>query len=161
MSTNAARAIDPLEVRFTHEEDLGKYGDGWYRYDEMAIMNLPVRELIALEAYLGMPIVDVMNGVRASTTLGDLAGCWLAVHLADPGRAGNFASFEPHVMWLEWRKAEDPKDEAPTEPGETTTDTLEPEAGLYREPEPSQSIGTSEIPPTVVLQTMPVVESGS
>lgn len=74
-------------------------------------MNLPARELMRLEDAMQTSIVDVMNGLRRNTVMGDLAGTWLAVHLADPDKAGPFEEYEPHVMHLEWRKAKDPKDE--------------------------------------------------
>jgi hypothetical protein len=34
MTSNAARALDPLEFRFTDPEDVQRYGDRWYVFDD-------------------------------------------------------------------------------------------------------------------------------
>lgn len=142
--SNADKALDALEFRFTHADDVAAYGDRWYRYAEREIILLPARRLMDIEQMIRMPIVDVMNGIRASTILGDLAGTWLGLHLADPTLAPDFGQYEPHTMWIKWRKADDPKDQ--------------PVDGQDRAPSTPE---TSVSPDTVVLPTMPVAASDS
>ena len=96
--------LRPLRFRFTADDDVKLYGDGWYVYDESELVRLPFRKLIALEAEVGR-LADVMNGVRGDTIAGTAAGVWLAVHLADADLAGKFADFDPVVLLLEWDEA--------------------------------------------------------
>lgn len=111
---NALRALDPLEFRFTDPDDAKKYGTGWYTYDEGRYLRLRARDLIALEGELGMSMVSVMNGMRASTTLGDTAAAWLGVQSVNPRLAGRFDDFNPITNLIEWRDAAEGKAEAPT-----------------------------------------------
>lgn len=155
----AAQALDPVEVQFTDEEDVKRYTDRWWRYDESAIIRLPTRRLIELEAALGMPLVDVMNGVRLRTVLGDLAGAWVAVHLADPETAGPFDDFTPLILLAQWRPAQDDEGKAPAGTEETPTDpaTQTPEVDGYPVAghQPPTISGQMD---TVVLQSLPAAE---
>lgn len=151
---NALRAIGPVWFRFTDPEDQGKYGDGWYRYSEEKILRLHARDLIELETALGIPIVSLMNGFRASTVLGDTAAAWIGVRDTDPARAGDFDEFNPITMMIEWSKAEPepgPKDEVPGYM------PVQEELPLPT-PEPSQSTNSGKTD-TVALQTLPIVGS--
>jgi hypothetical protein len=154
-SANAIRALGPVWFRFTDEEDIGKYGEGWFKYDEGALLRSRARDLIALETDLGLPLVAVLNGFRDSTVLGDTAVAWIGVRLTDLSRAGDFDSFNPTTMAIEWSKTEpEPlgKDEGPeTMPEPPDSDSLTPG--------PSESM-TSVPTDTVALQAMPVAESG-
>jgi hypothetical protein len=158
---NALRAMDPLEFRFTDPQDVATYGDGWYVYDEAAFLRLRARDLIEIEGTLGMSLVAVMNGMRASTTLGDTAAAWLALRAAGKTKvAGDFDDFNPVTNLIEWREAEG-KAEAPeaTEPEpvpeqqdmQPPQDPDFPMAGHY----PST---TSDPTDTVVLQNLPIAE---
>jgi hypothetical protein len=157
---NALRALDPLEFRFTDPQDAARYGDGWYLYDEAAFLRLRARDLIAIEGQLGTSMVAVMNGMRASTTLGDTAASWLAVRAVSPSAAGEFDDFNPITNLIEWREAEG-KAEAPevTEPEpvpeQPDTQPLQdpdyPTAGRY----PST---ISDRTDTVILQNLPIAE---
>jgi len=157
---DARTALAPVEFRFTDEGDVATYGDRWYRYAETDLIRLPARTLIQLEADLGMPIVDVMNGMRLSTVLGDTAAAWLGVRAEDPERAGPFDQFNPITMLIHWRKAVDEgKDEAPTEQ-EVTPDAPATPAlpdGFSPVPGPWHR-EISDPAPTVTLQTLPIAE---
>jgi len=151
---NALRALDPLEFRFTDPQDAAKYGDGWYLYDEAAFLRLRARALIELEGTLGMSMVAVMNGMRASTTLGDTAATWLALRAVNPELAGEFDDFNPVTNLIEWREVEG-KAEAPEvtepEPVPEQPDTLPPQdpdsptVGQYR-PTTSAPMATVALP---------------
>jgi hypothetical protein len=104
--TSHGKPISDVECRFTDPQDAGKYGDGWFRYSETEIMAMRARELIQIEAEIGAPLVTVMNGFRAMTTLGETAAAWIAVRQVDPARAGEFDQFDPVTLHIEWRKAE-------------------------------------------------------
>jgi hypothetical protein len=150
----ALRALPRIWFRFTDQEDQGKYGDGWFCYDESTILRQRAREQIALEAVLGMPLVAVMNGFRQDTILGDTAAAWLAVRAIDPARAGDFDEFNPITTLIEW-SGDDPapagKDEAPSEP------TPASEVLLLPMSVPSETM-ISEKTATVTLQTSPIAE---
>lgn len=93
-----------LEFRFTEPEDMEKYGDDWFTYSELDIATLPSRRQIQLEQIIDSPIAAVMDGIRASSTFGDLAGTWIALTLA--GRDIPWSSYNPKVMLAEWRTKE-------------------------------------------------------
>jgi len=143
------KALGPVEFRFTEPEDVAVYGDRWYRYSEADLIRTPARELVALEAALGMPIPDVMNGMRMSTVLGDLAAAWIGVRAYDPLLAGPFNEFNPMALSLTWRpeKVDEGKDQ-----GE---DTPQPPADGSPQPDLSRP-EISDPTDSVVLPTMPV-----
>ena len=115
---DASKALAPLEFQFTDPADVALYGDRWSRYAEADLIRTPARELVALEAELGMPIVDVMNGTRMSSTMGDLAGAWIGVRNYDPKLAGSFDDFNPMTLAISWRaeKVDEGKDEGTATP---------------------------------------------
>lgn len=106
MSTNALRALDPLEFRFTDPLDVERYGSGWYVYDESYWLRKRARDLIELEGELGTSLTAVMNGMRSSTTLGDTAAAWLSIKKVNPQLAGEFDDFNPITNLIEWRAQE-------------------------------------------------------
>jgi hypothetical protein len=143
------KALGPVEFRFTQPEDIALYGDRWYRYAEADLIRTPARELVALEAALGMPLPDVMNGMRMSTVLGDLAAAWIGVRAYDPKLAGPFNDFNPMALSLTWRaeKVDEGKD--------PSTDTPSPLADGSPQPDLSQPV-TSDPTASVALSNMPV-----
>jgi hypothetical protein len=145
MTSNAARALDPLEFRFTDPEDVQRYGDRWYVYDESHYLRLRARDLIELETAMDLRMVLVMNELRASSTIGDTAAAWLGVRQVDAGLAGKFDDFNPVTNMIEWRPAEG---KAPA------AETAMPEPLALWDQPPT----TSETPDLVVLPTMPVAE---
>jgi hypothetical protein len=150
----ALRALPRIWFRFTDLEDQGKYGDGWFCYDEGTILRQRAREQIVLETALGMPLVAVMNGFRQDTILGDTAAAWLGVRALDPARAGDFDEFNPITTLIEW-SGDDPvtagKGEAPSEPM--------PAAEVLPLPIPAPfATMISEKTDTVALQTSPIAE---
>lgn len=152
----ASEALPAVEFQFTDPDDVAKYGDGWYRFSERDLIRRRARDLIQLEAELGMPIIDAMNGGRASTALGDLACTWIGVRDVDPKLAGPFDEYNPLVMQVAWRRAVDEgKAEDRTEPAETETVTPEPAAEASPRPAASGP-ATSDPMDTVALQTLPV-----
>lgn len=147
-------AMDPVEFRFTYSEDIELYGDGWYLYSEVDLIRLPARELIELEGQLGMPLPDVMNGMRLSTVLGDTAASWLGVRAARADLAGPFDEFNPRTMLITWRKATPGKDQEPMAPEETEPAMPELEGADFLGPDPRLP-RRSDLADTVVLSTSP------
>jgi hypothetical protein len=143
---DARDALGPLEFQFQDEADQAKYGDRWFRYAETDLIRLPARKLIELEARMGMRLVDVMNGMRESTVLGDTAAAWIGVRLVDPELAGPFDEFDPISLMIKWEKASGKADAV-----ETTQVTPQPPA------KPSEEL-LLPAAPTVVLQTSPIAE---
>lgn len=137
---NAAKALDPIWMRFTDPDDAGKYGDRWYVYDESAIMRMRARAQMEIEGELGFPLASMMNGLRHSTALGELAATWLAVRAIDLARAGDFDDFNPLLSMVQWSVVDPaPKDDtAPVE-----------------KPSPSM---TSVPTDSVALENMPAAE---
>lgn len=123
--------LKPFRFRFTDEADVARFGDGWYVYDEAAIVRMPARQQMLLEAALGLPLAHVMEDFVSDRVMGRLAATWIGVHLADPARAGGFDSFEPLVFLVEFEQildepAEDvavPLDPTPSEPSPTSPST--------------------------------------
>lgn len=162
---NKKALLAPLQVRFTEPADVELYGDDWFTYDELMLVTTPARDLMRLEAQLGLPLVDVMAGVRASSVLGDTAAAWVALHQA--GRDVPWESFTPAIMLAEWRKAPEPvADEDPKDPGVVslpTPEDLVSEAPEFLETAPDSAPTSSDTAPvdTVVLPIMPEAESRS
>jgi hypothetical protein len=152
----ASEAMAPLEFRFTDPDDVEKYGDRWYWYSEADLIRRPARELVALEAELGMPIAQVMNGMRMSSVLGDMATTWISVRDTDPALAGKFSDYNPLTMLVEWRAAVDEgKAEGTTETEDPPKSPDSPDSGSPT-PGPSrpETSGQTDI---VTLSTLPVV----
>jgi hypothetical protein len=162
---NKKALLAPLQVRFTEPADVEQYGDGWFTYDELALVTTPARDLMRLEAELGVPLVDVMRGVRESSVLGDTAAAWVA--LRQSGADIAFEGFSPAIMLAEWRKAPEPAaDEDPKDHGAVylpTPEDLAAEAPEFLETAPDPTPIYSDTAPadTIVLPIMPVAESPS
>ena len=149
----ASKALRPLEFRFTDPADIAIYGDRWYRFSEADLIRTPARQLVELETELGMPIVDAMNGMRMSSTLGDLAGSWIGVRNYDPKLAGSFDDFNPMTLAITWRAAQDEVDLG--KGFDQVEDTQPPPADGFPGIDPSRS-ATSAPTDSVVLPTLPV-----
>jgi hypothetical protein len=121
--------LAPLRYRFTHPDDVERYGEDWYVYSEHLITHMPGRRLAEIEAELGMPIIDMMNGVRASDSMADLAAAWLGVKM-DADRSEKcppFLEFDAYTMLIDWERV--PEDEGkalspPSAPKRTRTVAL-------------------------------------
>jgi hypothetical protein len=137
--------IKPIRFRFTDPEDVARWGDRWYVYDEGAIVRTPARELVALEQELGMTVISAMNGFRDDSVLGNLAATWLAVRAVDPELAGPFDDFTPLIMLINYESIPDEVDEGKDEGTPLPLDW-------------TSNGPPSDPPPTVVLQTLPVAE---
>lgn len=143
---DASEALGPVMFRFTDEQDVKLYGSRWYRHDESELIRMRARDLIELEAQLGIPVVDVMNGCRMHTTLGDLAASWLGVRAYDPELAGPFEKFNPLTLAISWQNPDD-------------VDPAEVDEGKAEGPETdSASPMTSAPADTVALPTLPIAE---
>lgn len=121
--------LAPLRYRFTHPDDIATYGEDWYIYSEPVITNLPGRRLAELEAEIGMSSIDMMNGVRASEAMADLAASWLGIKLdADRGeKCPEFSKFDVHTLLIEWERVPQDQGKAPyrqSAPARTTTVAL-------------------------------------
>jgi hypothetical protein len=142
------RLLAPLRFRFTEPEDVERYGPGWFVYDEHKIVRKPARDLVSLEAELGMPLIAAMNGFRQDSALGNLAGCWIAVREVDPERAGPFDDFSPMIMLIAYESV-------PAEEAEDAGKAEDPEADTPAAPDSNGSAPASVTPPMIVLQTLP------
>lgn len=143
----------PMEFQFTDPEDVKIYGDRWYPYDEATLVRRPARELIELEADLGIPLVDVMNGLRVSAAMGVLGAAWIGVRGVDEKLAGEFDDFNPLALTITWRPrvAVEGKDDSTTEP-------VTPPPPADGSP-PVASIPETSVPTDIVaLQTSPIAE---
>lgn len=139
--------LAPIRFRFVDEADVARWGAEWYVYDEGAIVRAPARDLVALERELGMTLISAMNGFRDDSVLGNLAATWLAVRAVDPKLAGPFDDFTPLIMLINYESV---PDEAEVDEGKD--EGTPPPLGWTSNGPPSDP------PPTVVLQTLPVVE---
>lgn len=147
------KALAPVEFRFTEPEDVAAYGDQWYRYAEADLIRTPARQLIELEAELQMPLVDVMNGMRMHTALGDLAAAWLGVRAVDPKLAGPFDDFNPMALAITWR----PSQAEGKEPAAPAAQDTPPPPDAGSQPETPSEPVTSETTDSVVLPVSPAV----
>lgn len=145
------KALGPVEFRFTDPDDVAVYGDRWYRYAEADLIRLRARDLIELETELGMPMVDVMNGMRMRTTLGDLAAAWLGVRAFSPKLAGTFDDFNPLVLSITWRAAQGKAPAGP--PVEQDMQPPPVDGSPSTGPSSPETSGTTD---TVTLPTSPV-----
>lgn len=148
--------IAPLQVRFVDPEDIEKYGDDWYTYDELDIITTPAKTLMLLEGEIGAPLAQVMDGVRESSIFGDTAGAWLALRFA--GKSVKFSEFNPAIMLAQWRSK--PAEEAPGKAEgpeiQTPAPVKRPRSGNSSTPAPS-----TDPVDTVTLQIMEPSESPS
>lgn len=98
------RLSPPWRVRLTDPDDVAKYGDRWWIYDEAALFRLPIPELLAIEAQIPMPLKAAMDANRDDRILGELITLWVAIRLAaDPEHpCPPFADFQPLIMLAEW-----------------------------------------------------------
>jgi hypothetical protein len=153
METNPAWSVwQPMEFQFTEPEDVKAYGDRWYSYSEPALIRRPARELLELEAHLGIPLVDVMNSMRVSATIGTLAAAWIGVRDFDPKLAGDFDDFNPLTLTITWRPA---VDEGKAESVAEVITPPPPDAGFPPESSDRETSAPTDI---VTLSTSPIVE---
>lgn len=107
----------PLRCRL-HADDHEKYGGDWYLYDESAVIRLPIGDLKAIEAAIGMSVPVMMNRWRQGFIDGILAQIWIARRGA--GLVEDFATFEPLALLAEWEQAPagdaDPPDSSSSSP---------------------------------------------
>jgi hypothetical protein len=124
----ASSLLKPLRFRFTEDADAKAYGDDWVIYDEAQIVRLPARALSALEVEIGLPLLNVMQGMRDETVMGHLAGSWLALHLVDPGRAGSFDDYSPVATLIEWERVDGAPKADMSAPLDSTSSPSSPQA---------------------------------
>ena len=137
---DASKALGPVMFRFTDLEDVELYGNRWYRYSEEDLIRTRARDLMALEMELGTSVVNIMNGARMHSTLGDLAAAWIGVRNHDPELAGSFEKFNPLTLAIRW---------------EHPDDVDEVDEGKAEEPEPTMISAPMD---TVTLPTLPIAE---
>lgn len=128
--------LAPLRFRFTHPDDTAAYGEDWYIYSEPVITSMSARELAAIESEIGMPLVDLMNGVRESTAIGDLGAAWLGIKLdAERGeKCPPFADFNVHTMLMDWERAPEGKAPSPISPPDRTPTAVLPTLPAVAQP---------------------------
>lgn len=109
-------------IRFTlHPDDHDKYGDGSWVYDESAILRLPVKELVEIEASVG-PITTVLSRFREDYTDAKLAAVWVARRQA--GIVEPLDGFEPLISLVSVSMPE--VDAGPPDLGSTSTPSTDP-----------------------------------
>lgn len=123
-----------LQFRFTDEQDVAAYGDGWWVWDEADLARIRGRELIALEEEIDIPLYRVMRDLRTGSTLAGMAAIWIAMKRAG-GPAGAWADFNPAVSLVTWEAAP----EAPLASGEAPA----PDSDSSTTPLPSPESATS------------------
>lgn len=139
---NRDSLIGPMELRFTEPDDVERYGEGPYVYDELAIVTQPAKVLVPLELEIGAPLASAMDGFRESSVFGDSVAAWLALHFA--GKHIPWPEFTPAIMLADWRVAP-PKDDQ----GKASAEASDPATS----PEPASAVSSMD---TVSLPTMPV-----
>lgn len=127
--------LPPIRFRFTVDDDVAQYGDGWWLYDEAAITALPGRDLIALESALDMPLPEVMDQFRDRKTMGVMAAQWIAVHCG--GHPVAWADFNPCVFLADLQYGEEPAAPLDGSSGES------PPTDSNSSPEPTAGSATS------------------
>jgi hypothetical protein len=99
---NQRQLLVPYRFRFTDDADIKLYGDEWFVYHEAEIVRLPSRTLVAYEMATGLPLPDIMNGIRANSVLGNLAASWVALRLA--GKDVAWADYSPLITFTVWEE---------------------------------------------------------
>lgn len=115
----------PSRFRFLDAADIATYGDRWWTWDEVEIVGLKARELVAIEEVVG-PVMAVLRGLRVESTLATMAAMWIAITRA--GNAVDWDTFNPVVFAAEWGPvAADPLDggEAPEPDSDSSTAATE------------------------------------
>lgn len=128
-----AREYLRLGFTFTDDDDVKAYGAGPHIYDEYRIVAMDARALVEIENMIGMPVAIMMNSVRASSAIGDMAGTWVALHLAGHPDLPAYPEYNPHTLLIEW--------------------SAPPEADPGKVEVPDTTSGTSEV---ISLPTLPV-----
>lgn len=125
-----------FQFRFTDEQDVAAYGDGWFVWDEDDLARIRGRELVALEEQVDMPLFQIRRylkavGTGSSNTLATMAAIWIAMQRSgtDPGA---WADFNPAVSLTTWELVATPplasgEDPAP-DSGSSTTPPPSPES---------------------------------
>lgn len=90
----------PLRFRFTDEQDIAAYGDGWWLWDETEVSRLRGREMIDLEEATDVPLLAVFRLLRKESALANMAAMWIALHRG--GHPVKWADFNPIIPLVEW-----------------------------------------------------------
>lgn len=121
------------EFTFTHPDDVAEYGDAPYLYNEGILAGMSARDLMELEAIIGMPVVEAMNGMRDSLPMPTLVITWWSLKQA--GVDVDLDKYNPHTLMIEWApvaarrgKASEAKPLGAPEPAPTVTLPSLPEA---------------------------------
>lgn len=122
-----------LRFRFTAEQDIAQYGDGWWVWDEAELTRLPGRDLAALEEAVDMPLWRLRNELHKGATMATMAAMWIAMHRA--GHPVGWEQFNPAVLLATWEVVP----AAPLESGEDPA----PAADSSTTPPPSPESATS------------------
>lgn len=121
--------LKPYRFRFTDDDDIKAYGDGWRVWDEDALVHqMRGQELIELENTLGMPLRTVMAGVRTNSAIGFMAAMWIVLHR--DGHDVTWEDFNPMVGICPWELVPavplDPGQDSGEVPPEPTTSSEAP-----------------------------------
>lgn len=113
--------LPPVRVRL-HPDDHEQYGGDWYVYDESALIRMPVRDLIAIEAEIGTGILAMMAAARMLDsprwTAATLAQIWIARRMS--GITEPYAEFSPLVPLSTWEPVPADDVDPPDLPGSTS-----------------------------------------
>jgi len=124
--------LNPARWRFTAKADVEAYGDRWWTFDPVALVQLGGRRLIEIEDTIGMPIVVMLEKLDERATIGQFAALWVSMHLA--GHTVAWDEFDVAVFTTVWEAV----------PAETPLDSGEVlEMDASSSPEPATESATS------------------
>jgi hypothetical protein len=123
-----------LRFRFTNPDDIAAYGSDWRLWDDTTLAAVRSRQLIEIEAALGMPLPGVVRDLRSDSPsiLARIAVMWIALRLG--GHPVDWKDFDPLAFSVEWERVEEP------DPTEGSGEALAPE------PTSSSAEASSESP---------------
>ncbi len=123
----------PLRFRFQDPDDVAAYGDSWWVWDEAAVARLRVREQIALEETVGMPLRMAIELFHEDMARGGLVVMWVALHLA--GHEVKWDHFNPIWLATDWQRV--PKEATP--PLDSGEETPTPDSPSSTGPSPESA----------------------
>jgi len=121
------RILVPWRVRMTEPDDVARYGDRWWTYDEAAILRLPFSELLAIEAEIPVKLKAAIDDNRVSGVMGEMVAVWVAMRMAaDPDwPTPPFAEFTPLIFTCEWERVPEEPDPGPLDEAPSSSESTE------------------------------------
>lgn len=92
--------LEPARWKFTAKADVEAYGDRWWTFDPVALVQLGGRKLIEIEDTIGMPIIVMLEKLDERATIGQFTALWVSMHLA--GHTVAYDEFDVAVFTTVW-----------------------------------------------------------